>query len=97
MMHENGCLVAVKYGRVGNRGWGLSMRGKKGGLTLAQHAPPHLQEISKLGVRKRQVLRVQHLPVEQQAAFFSARLKREFEEAHYQKRHPCEGPVTGRS
>lgn len=49
-----GIVSAVKRGVVGNSRWGRSMLAKRGGQTLARHAPQHFPEISQRGVMARQ-------------------------------------------
>jgi hypothetical protein len=53
-MQENGCLIAVRYGRMGNRHWGLSVRAKKGGYARVRSIVSPLSEISRRGVLVRQ-------------------------------------------
>lgn len=44
-----GIIAAVKAGRVGNRHWGRSMLGKRGGLAMATHGRHILQAIASKG------------------------------------------------
>jgi hypothetical protein len=46
-----GVVSSVKAGRVGNAAWGWTMHGRRGGLTIARHAPHHLRAIAAAGAR----------------------------------------------
>ena len=46
-----GVVSAVKGDRVANTAWGRGMFGRRGGLTMARHAPHHLQAIAPAGAR----------------------------------------------
>ena len=46
-----GVLSSLKGGRIGSTAWGRSMFGRRGGLTMARHAPHHLRAIAAAGAR----------------------------------------------
>jgi hypothetical protein len=46
-----GVVSSVKGERVGSTVWGRCMFGRRGGLTMARHAPHHLRAIAAAGAR----------------------------------------------